>query len=297
MKQTKISRRSFLLGLGAVSTAALLAACGSNGSADASKGAASSAPAASAAASGDKSADKADGDAAEVKTIESGKLIMATNAQFPPYEMVADGDGVNGTGFEGIDIEIAAAIAEKLGLELQVDDMDFDAALTAVQQGKCDLVLAGLTYTDERAQLMTFSDSYAQGVQAIIVKEGSAIASPDDLANAGMIGTQRGTTGYIYCTDDFGEDHVAAYDNGAAAVQALMNGQVDAVVIDKMPAETFAAENDGLKVLDTAYTTEDYCAAMNKDNEALTKEVNVVLAELKADGTLDQIVAKYINAN
>ena len=271
----------------------LLAACGSNGSADASKGAASSAPAASAAASGDK----ADGDAAEVKTIESGKLIMATNAQFPPYEMVADGDGVDGTGFEGIDIEIAAAIAEKLGLELQVDDMDFDAALTAVQQGKCDLVLAGLTYTDERAQLMTFSDSYAQGVQAIIVKEGSAIASPDDLANAGMIGTQRGTTGYIYCTDDFGEDHVAAYDNGAAAVQALMNGQVDAVVIDKMPAETFAAENDGLKVLDTAYTTEDYCAAMNKDNEALTKEVNVVLAELKADGTLDQIVAKYINAN
>ena len=271
----------------------LLAACGSNGSADASKGAASSAPAASAAASGDK----ADGDAAEVKTIESGKLIMATNAQFPLYEMVADGDGVNGTGFEGIDIEIAAAIAEKLGLELQVDDMDFDAALTAVQQGKCDLVLAGLTYTEERAQLMTFSDSYAQGVQAIIVKEDSAIASPDDLANAGMIGTQRGTTGYLYCTDDFGEDHVAAYDSGAAAVQALMNGQVDAVVIDKMPAETFAAENDGLKVLDTAYTTEDYCAAMNKDNEALTKEVNVVLAELKADGTLDQIVAKYINAN
>ncbi|MDD7221210.1 MAG: ABC transporter substrate-binding protein [Oscillospiraceae bacterium] len=271
----------------------LLAACGSNGSADASKGAASSAPAASAAASGDK----ADGDAAEVKTIESGKLIMATNAQFPPYEMVADGDGVNGTGFEGIDIEIATAIAEKLGLELQVDDMDFDAALTAVQQGKCDLVLAGLTYTDERAQLMTFSDSYAQGVQAIIVKEGSAIASPDDLANAAMIGTQRGTTGYLYCTDDFGEDHVAAYDSGAAAVQALLNGQVDAVVIDKMPAETFAAENDGLKVLDTAYTTEDYCAAMNKDNEALTKEVNVVLAELKADGTLDQIVAKYINAN
>ena len=275
----------------------LLAACGSNGSADAGKGAASSAPAASAAASGDKSADKADGDAAEVKTIESGKLIMATNAQFPPYEMVADGDGVNGTGFEGIDVEIAAAIAEKLGLELQIDDMDFDAALTAVQQGKCDIVLAGLTYTDERAQLMSFSDSYAQGVQAIIVKDGSSITGPDDLANAAMIGTQRGTTGYIYCTDDFGEDHVAAYDNGAAAVQALQNGQVDAVVIDKMPAETFAAENDGLKVLDTAYTTEDYCAAMNKDNEALTKEVNKVLAELKADGTLDQIVAKYINAD
>ena len=270
----------------------LLAACGSNGSADASKGAASSAPAASAAASGDK----ADGDAAEVKTIESGKLIMATNAQFPPYEMVADGDGVNGTGFDGIDIEIAAAIAEKLGLELQVDDMDFDAALTAVQQGKCDLVLAGLTYNEERAQLMTFSDSYAQGVQAIIVKDGSDIATADDLANAGMIGTQRGTTGYLYCTDDFGEDHVAAYDSGAAAVQALLNGQVDAVVIDKMPAETFAAENEGLKVLDTAYAVEDYAAAFAKGSE-LTEPFNKALEELIADGTVQKIVDKYISAN
>ena len=129
-------------------------------------------------------------------------------------------------------------------------------------------------------------------------QDGSDIATADDLANAGMIGTQRGTTGYLYCTDDFGEDHVAAYDSGAAPpFSALLNGQVVAVVIDKMPAETFAAENDGLKVLDTAYTTEDYCAAVAKDNEALVKEVNAVLAELKADGTLDQIVAKYINAN
>ncbi len=259
---------------------ALLTACGSNGS------------------TADKSASGSSSSASsEVTTIESGKLIMATNAQFPPYEMVADGEGVNGTGFEGIDVEIASAIAEKLGLELQIDDMDFDAALTAVQQGKCDIVLAGLTYTDERAELMAFSDSYAQGVQAIIVKADSAIAGPDDLANASMIGTQRGTTGYLYCSDDFGDDHVAAYDNGAAAVQALMNGQVDAVVIDKMPAETFVSENDGLKLLDTAYTTEDYCAAMNLSNEALVKEVNVVLAELQADGTLDSIVAKYINAD
>lgn len=262
---------------------ALLTACGST----ASNG-----------STADKSASgSSDSASSEVTTIESGKLIMATNAQFPPYEMVADGEGVDGTGFEGIDVEIASAIAEKLGLELQIDDMDFDAALTAVQQGKCDIVLAGLTYTDERAELMAFSDSYAQGVQAIIVKEGSAIAGPDDLANASMIGTQRGTTGYLYCSDDFGDDHVAAYDNGAAAVQALMNGQVDAVVIDKMPAETFVSENDGLKLLNTAYTTEDYCAAMNLNNEALVKEVNVVLAELQADGTLDSIVAKYINAD
>lgn len=267
-----------------------LAACGGSASTETVSSEAASSEAASSEAVSTEEA--ASADAAAVTTVNAGKLTMSTNAAFPPYEMTTDtGD------FEGIDIEVAGAIAEKLGLELQVDDMDFDAALTAVQQGKCDFVLAGLTYNEERAQLMTFSDSYAQGVQAIIVKDGSDIATADDLANAGMIGTQRGTTGYLYCTDDFGEDHVAAYDSGAAAVQALLNGQVDAVVIDKMPAETFAAENDGLKVLDTAYTTEDYCAAVAKDNEALVKEVNVVLAELKADGTLDQIVAKYINAN
>lgn len=264
-----------------------LAACGGSASTDAVSSEAVSSEAASS-----EAVSTAEAAPAALTTVTAGKLTMSTNAAFPPYEMTTDsGD------FEGIDIEVADAIAKKLGLELQVDDMDFDAALTAVQQGKCDLVLAGLTYNEERAQLMTFSDSYAQGVQAIIVKDGSDIATADDLANAGMIGTQRGTTGYLYCTDDFGEDHVAAYDSGAAAVQALLNGQVDAVVIDKMPAETFAAENDGLKVLDTAYTTEDYCAAVAKDNEALVKEVNAVLAELKADGTLDQIVAKYINAN
>lgn len=269
-----------------------LAACGGSASSAASSEAASSEAASSEETSEAAAEETTDEAAGEVTTVNAGKLTMSTNAAFPPYEMTTDSGDL-----EGIDIEVAGAIAEKLGLELQVDDMDFDAALTAVQQGKCDFVLAGLTYNEERAQLMTFSDSYAQGVQAIIVKDGSDIATADDLANAGMIGTQRGTTGYLYCTDDFGEDHVAAYDSGAAAVQALLNGQVDAVVIDKMPAETFAAENDGLKVLDTAYTTEDYCAAVAKDNEALVKEVNVVLAELKADGTLDQIVAKYINAN
>lgn len=180
-----------------------LAACGGSASTETVSSEAASSEAASSEAVSTEEA--ASADAAAVTTVNAGKLTMSTNAAFPPYEMTTDaGD------FEGIDIEVAGAIAKKLGLELQVDDMDFDAALTAVQQGKCDFVLAGLTYTDERAQLMTFSDSYAQGVQAIIVKEDSAIASPDDLANAAMIGTQRGTTGYLYCTDDFGEDHVAA---------------------------------------------------------------------------------------
>ena len=266
-----------------------LAACGGSASTETVSSEAASSEAASSEAVSTEEA--ASADAAAVTTVNAGKLTMSTNAAFPPYEMTTDSGEL-----EGIDIDVAAAVAEKLGLELQVDDMDFDAALLAAQNGKSDMVMAGVTVTDERLKVMDFSDTYAEGIQSIIVPEGSDIATADDLSGK-AIGTQRGTTGYLYCTDDFGEDHVAAYDSGAAAVQALLNGQVDAVVIDKMPAETFAAENDGLKVLDTAYTTEDYCAAMNKDNEALTKEVNVVLAELKADGTLDQIVAKYINAN
>ena len=138
--------------------------------------------------------------------------------------------------FEGIDIETAQAIADKLGLELQIDDMDFDAALLAVQQGKADMVMAGVTVTDERQNVMDFTDSYATGIQSIIVKEDSDIASVDDLAGK-KIGTQRGTTGYLYCSDDFGDENVVAYDNGLTAVQMLNNGQVDCVVIDNAPAK------------------------------------------------------------
>ena len=196
--------------------------------------------------------------------------------------------------FEGIDIETAQAIADKLGLELQIDDMDFDAALLSVQQGKADIVMAGVTVTDERKAVMAFSDSYATGIQSIIVPEGSDIASPDDLAGK-KIGTQRGTTGYIYCTDDFGEDAVVAYDSGLTAVQALNNGQVDAVVIDNAPAKEYVAANPGLKVLETSYAEEDYAIGMAKGS-SLEDVVNAALEELKADGTLQSIVDKYITA-
>ena len=215
---------------------------------------------------------------------------MATNAAFPPYEMTTDAGE-----FEGIDVDTAKAIAEKLGLELQIDDMDFDAALLSVQQGKADIVMAGVTVTDERKAVMDFSDSYATGIQSIIVPNDSDIASPDDLAGK-TIGTQRGTTGYIYCSDDFGDENVVAYDDGLTAVQALNNGQVDAVVIDNAPAQEFVAANPGLKVLDTSYAEEDYAIGMAKGS-ALEDAVNKALEELKADGTLQAIVDKYINAN
>ena len=260
-----------------------LAACG----AKTETPAATTAPAA--AAETTAAAADTEAPAAEVKTIETGKLIMSTNASFPPYEMIAD-DG----SFEGIDVEVAGAIAKKLGLELEVDDMDFDAALLAVQQNKSDIVMAGVTVTDDRKLVMNFTDSYATGVQVVIVKEGSDVTL-DNLGEK-MIGTQRGTTGNIYTSDDYGDDHVTAYDNGASAVQALINGQVDCVVIDSAPAEAFVASNAGLTILDTEYVTENYAIGVNKDNTALLDAINGALAELTADGTLDAIVGKYISA-
>ncbi len=227
-------------------------------------------------------------------TIEEGKLIMSTNAAFPPYEMVAD-DG----SFMGIDVEVAGAIAAKLGLELVVDDMDFNAALLAVQQNKSDIVMAGVSVTEDRKMVMNFSDSYATGVQVVIVKEGSDVTM-DNLGEK-MIGCQMANTGYIYASDTpenggYGEDHVVAYDNGASAVQALLNGQLDCVIIDSAPAAEYVAANPGLTLLEGNWVEEAYAIGLNKDNTALTEAVNTALAELIADGTVQSIVDKYISA-
>ncbi len=229
--------------------------------------------------------------AGEFTVVEDGKLHMATNAAFPPYEMVAD-DG----SFEGIDVEIAGKIAEKLGLELVVDDMDFGSIITSVQTGKSDIAMAGMTVTEERKQNIDFSDTYATGVQVVIVPEDSDIASPDDLQGK-LIGCQESTTGYIYCSDDYGEDMVTAFPNGANAVQALLSGKVDAVVIDSQPAQEFVAQNEGkLKILSTEYVTEDYAIGVSKDNTALRDAVNTALKELIDDGTVQSILDKYIKA-
>ena len=269
-----------------------LAACGSTASSAASSEAASPEAASSDAASSEAASSEAasETETAELSTVEPGKLIMSTNAAFPPYEMTTDSGE-----FEGIDIETAQAIADKLGLELQIDDMDFDAALLAVQQGKADMVMAGVTVTDERQNVMDFTESNATGIQSIIVKEDSDIASVDDLAGK-KIGTQRGTTGYLYCSDDFGDENVVAYDNGLTAVQMLNNGQVDCVVIDNAPAKEFIAANPGLKLLDTAYVEESYAIGVGKGNTELKDAINTALEELKADGTLQAIVDKYITA-
>ena len=243
------------------------------------------------------SSDAKDGSAAAetTKTSDSDTLVMATNATFPPYEYV------DGEEYKGIDIEIAQAIADAMGKKLEVDDIDFDSIIPAITTGKADMSLAGMTVTDERKENVDFSDSYATGVQVIIVPEDSDITGPDDLANDKMIGVQQGTTGHIYCSDTpknggFGEDHVTAYPNGASAIQALQTGKVDAVVIDNEPAKAFVAENPGLKILDTEYVTDDYAIAVKKGNTELLDQINETLAKLKADGTLQSIIDKYIKA-
>ena len=236
-------------------------------------------------------------DSAAFATVESGKLIMATNAAFPPYEFY-EGDKI-----VGIDAEIAQAIADKLGMELVIDDMEFDSIIEAVKGGKADIGLAGMTVTDERKEVVNFTASYATGVQVVIVTEDSAITSVDDMFAEGAfttIGVQRNTTGDLYTTWDLEDNNMAEimrYSKGAEAVQALLTGKVDCVVIDNEPAKAFVAENAGLKILDTTYAVEDYAAAMNKDNEALFNAVNAALEELINDGTVQSIVDKYINNN
>ena len=231
-------------------------------------------------------------------TVEKGKLHMSTNAEFPPYEMVK-GDG----GFEGIDVEVADLIAEKLGLELVVDDMGFTAALEAVQNGRSDIAMAGITVNEDRLANMDFTDSYATGVQVVIIKADSpAVQSIDDLASAALIGTQEGTTGYIYCSyppeeGGYGEDHVVAYETGAVAVQALLAGQVDCVVIDNQPAQEYVKANPGLEILDTEFAVEDYAIAVKKGNTQLLEQVNKALGELIADGSVQKVVDTYITAD
>ncbi len=229
-------------------------------------------------------------DSSNSSSDKAETLTMGTNASFPPYEYVDDNGKI-----VGIDAEIAQAIADKLGMKLEIKDMEFDSLIPAVKANSIDLVLAGMTVTDERKQSVNFSDSYSTGVQVVIVKENSEIKTVDDLKGK-KIGVQAGTTGDSYCTTDFGEENVKQFSNGSLAVAALANGQVDCVVIDNEPAKNYVAANSGLKILDTEYVTEDYAIAISKDNDELLKKVNNALKELKDDGTVDKIVGKYIKA-
>ena len=217
-------------------------------------------------------------------------LTMVTNAEFPPYEY-KEGDKV-----VGIDADVAQAIADKLGMKLEIVDTKFDAIIPGVQSGKYDMGMAGMTVTPEREQSVAFSDSYATGIQSIIVKQGSDIKSVDDLKKKKKIGVQLGTTGDIYAKDDFGDEAVQEFDKGADAVQALLAGKIDCVIIDNEPAKSFVASNEGLEILNTSYAEQEYAMCFKKDNTELQTKVNGALKELIADGTLQEIVNKYIKA-
>lgn len=223
------------------------------------------------------------------KTETKETLVMATNAEFPPYEY-HEGDAI-----VGIDAEIAQAIADKLGMELKIEDVAFDSIIPGVQAKKYDMGMAGMTVNEERLKSVNFSTSYAKGVQVVIVKEDSDIKTVDDVTGK-KIGVQTSTTGDIYATDDFGEENITRYDNGAVAVQALVSGKVDCVIIDNEPAKSYVEANEGLKILETSYVEEDYAICFNKENTELMDKVNGALEELIADGTVDTILAKYIKA-
>ena len=240
-----------------------------------------------------ESKDETSAEAAETeaaKEAAGGKLVMATNAEFPPYEY-HDGDAI-----VGIDAEIAKAIADELGMELEIEDIAFDSIIPEIVSGKADMGLAGMTVTEDRMQSVDFSVTYAKASQKIIVTEDSEIASPDDLKGV-IVGVQLGTTGDIYVSDlEADGTTVERYSKGFEAVQALSQGKIDAVVIDGEPAKTFVAETEGLKILEESFTDEEYAIAVKKGNTELLEKINGALKTLKDNGTLDEIVAKYIKA-
>ena len=224
-------------------------------------------------------------------TPDTKTLYMATEAPFAPYEYY-DGDKL-----VGIDVDVANAIAEKLGMKLEVVDIAFDSIVSGVQAGKYDMGMAGMTVNEERLEKVNFSDSYATGIQVVIVKEGGKVKSLDDMAADGVvIGTQSGTTGFLFASEDFGDEKVKGFAKTTDTVEALKNGQVDCVMLDNEPAKALVAANPdaGLSILDTAYANEDYAIAINKQNTDLLNQINAALAELKADGTLQSIIDKYI---
>lgn len=239
------------------------------------------------AACGGSSAPAADPSAAEITTIEAGKLTISTSPDFPPFEYTDDSNEI-----VGIEPEIMTLICEKLGLELVIDAMDFDSALLAAQQGKSDAVVSGVTVTEDRKLVYDFTDSYISIRQAIVCKDGAGITM-DNLGEH-TIGVQRGTTGHIYVEDDFGEDSVVAYDTYTTVFQALMNDQIDCIVMDDAVAKAYIAANPGLEMTETTYEPEDYAFGVSKGNTALVDGINAALAELIEDGTVQEIVDKYM---
>ncbi len=225
------------------------------------------------------------------EVLSDGVLTVGTNAEFPPFEYVDD----NGEP-DGFDIALIKAIGEKMGLEVQVENMEFDSLVAAIGS-KIDVAIAGMTVTDERKESVDFSDAYYEAVQYVIVPADSEIATADDLVGK-TIGVQLGTTGDFIATDDIADTKVSQYSKAVDAVNDLVNGKVDCVIIDKNPALVFESKFEGqVKAIDGAqfgFGTEEYAIALPKGNTAMADAVNNALKEIKEDGTFDKLVADYI---
>ena len=221
------------------------------------------------------------------KKNDDNKIIMVTNAEFPPYEYKDKND------FKGIDIEIANLIAEKMGKELEILDVEFDSIIPAIVSNKADIALAALTVTEDRKENVNFSDSYFETSQNILVRYGSDISKVSDLKGK-KIGVQTGNIADINYTEEFGEENIERFNKHVDAVEALKNKKIDAVVLDNEPAKFFASENDAIVMLNNVCKGEEYAIAINKDNQDLLDEINNILAETKKSGELDEIIKKYI---
>ncbi len=230
-------------------------------------------------------------DTAGSEAIADGVLTVGTNAEFPPFEYVGD-DGQP----DGFDVALIKAIGEKLGVQVEVENMEFDSLVASIGN-KIDVAIAGMTVTEERKNSVDFSDAYYDALQYVIVPEGSEIATFDDLAGK-TIGVQLGTTGDFIASDDVDGASVSQYNKAVDAVNDLINGRVDCVIIDKNPALVFEEKFAGqVKALDGAqfnFEVENYAIALPKGDTALAEQINTALQEIKADGTFDKLVEEYI---
>ncbi len=222
----------------------------------------------------------------KLSLVKEGTLIMGTNAEFPPFEYK------EGTGFAGIDVDIMKAIADKLELKLEIEDMAFESLTQSF--GKIDVIAAGFTIDPTREETCDFSDKYFNATQTVILKADSTIATLDDLKGK-KIGVQSGTTGKDKAEEVTDAAKVTQYNNGSLAVEALVSGQIDAVIIDKNPAMAYKDQHgDAVKLLEGLFDEEEYALAVKKGNKELLDAINQALKDIKADGTFDKIVEKYI---
>lgn len=283
-------KKKFMAMIITAAMAASLAACGSADTAEETTAAQAESTAEETEAASEEPASEESAEETEAETA-GGTLTMATNAEFDPWEY-HDGDDIT-----GIDPEVAQAIADKLGMELKIEDMAFDAVIPSVTSGKADIGMAAISVTPERQASVDFTDTYAESALMLIVAaDNEEIAGVDDLSDH-IVGVQTGTTGDLKASELVGDDNVDRFNTYFEAVESLKQGKVDAVLIDNAPAKVFLSQNsDSLKQAGEELDKEEYAIAVAKGNEELVESLNSAIAELKEDGKLDEIMNKYIPA-